>query len=138
MLKEKVWKVLDGKNVKERDPHVVGVRVDGKQKFIRFKDASYAETLRNMNLPATGIFVKMLRVPANIMRRAFTTLSPEFMISNFSRDIQSAIFNAAAEADIPGGIIEGDAIVADMIKQVPGTLKALVRADQPEALAKLF
>ena len=135
---EKVWKIIDGKNAREKDPHVVGVRVNGEQKFIRFRDASYAETLRNMNLPTTSFFVKMLRVPSNIMRRAFTTLSPEFMISNFSRDIQTAVFNAAAEADIGGGIIEGNGIVLDMIKQVPKTMSALIRAEQPEALAKMF
>ena len=135
---EKVWSIVDGKNVREKDPHVVGVRINGEQKFIRFRDSSYAETLRNMNIPATSLFVRALRVPTNIMRRAFTTLNPEFMLSNFSRDIQTAVFNAAAEADIEGGIIEGNGIVLDMIKQVPKTMSVLIRAEQPEALAKLF
>mgnify|MGYP001191009346 CR=1 FL=1 len=135
---DKVWRIVDGSKATSQDPHSVSVRVDGEQKFIRFKDASYAETLRNMNLPATSVFVRMLRAPSNWLRRSFTTLNPEFMISNFSRDIQSAIFNAAAEADIPGGIIEGDAIVADMIRKVPATLKALVKAETPEALSKFL
>jgi hypothetical protein len=135
---DKVWRIVDGSKATSQDPHSVSVRVDGEQKFIRFKDASYAETLRNMNLPATSVFVRMLRAPSNWLRRSFTTLNPEFMISNFSRDIQSAMFNAAAEADIPGGIIEGDGIVADMIRKVPATLKALVKAETPEALSKFL
>lgn len=135
---DKVWRIVDGSKATSQDPHSVSVRVDGKQKFIRFKDASYAETLRNMNLPATSVFVRMLRAPSNWLRRSFTTLNPEFMISNFSRDIQSAMFNAAAEADIPGGIIEGDGIVADMIRKVPSTLKALLKAESPEALSKIM
>jgi hypothetical protein len=133
-----VWQILSAENVNSKDPHIVSVRVDGEQKFIKFKDASYAETLRNMNLPQTSVFVRMLRAPSNWLRRSFTTLNPEFMISNFSRDIQAAIFNAAAEADIEGGIVEGNEIVADMIKKVPATLKALLKAESPEAIAKIF
>ena len=73
----KVWSVVDGSKATSQDPHSVGVRVDGEQKFIRFRDASYAETLRNMNLPATSVFVRMLRAPSNWLRRSFTTLNPE-------------------------------------------------------------
>ena len=135
---EDVWRILDAKNVNSKDPHIVSVRVNGEQKFIRFKDASYAETLRNMNLPQTSVFVRMMRAPANWLRRSFTTLNPEFMISNFSRDIQAAMFNAAAEADIPGGVIEGQGIVTEMIKNVPKTLKVLLRSESPEALKKFF
>ena len=133
-----VWQILDGSKVNAQDPHIVSVRVNGEQKFIRFKDASYAETLRNMNLPQTSVFVRLLRAPANWLRKSFTTLNPEFMISNFSRDIQAAMFNAAAEADIPGGIVEGQGIVADMLKMVPTTLRTLLRAESPEALKKMF
>ena len=66
-----------------------------------------------MNLPQTGFFVKMLRAPSNWLRRSFTTLNPEFIvISNFSRDIQAAMFNAAAEADIEGGILRARGLSA--------------------------
>ena len=133
-----VWRILDGKDVNSQDPHIVSVRVNGEQKYIRFKDASYAETLRNMNLPQTNFFIKMLRAPSNWLRRSFTTLNPEFMISNFSRDIQAAMFNAAAEADIEGGLIEGKGIVAEMLKLTPKTLKVLMRAESPRAMKTLF
>lgn len=133
-----VWTILDGKDVNSMDPHIVSVRVNGEQKFIRFKDASYAETLRNMNLPQTGIFVKMLRAPSNWLRRSFTTLNPEFMISNFSRDIQAAMFNAAAEADIEGGLLEGKGIISEMITLTPKTLKMLMRSESPQSMKRLF
>ena len=120
-----VWKIL---NVADRDnPNVIGVRVDGKQKYIWFADASYAETLRGMNLPQTNIVIKMLRAPANWLRRSFTTLNPEFVISNFSRDIQAAIFNAAAEAEIEGGAINGEGVIKDILKNVGPSLKSLLK-----------
>lgn len=120
-----VWEVLDEAN--SLDPHVVSVRVDGEQKFIRFKDASHAQTLRNMNLPETNLFLKILRAPSNWLRRSFTTLNPEFVVSNFARDIQTAVFNAAAEAEIEGGILNGEKVMGDIIKTVPKTLKSLLR-----------
>lgn len=120
-----VWEVLDEAN--SLDPHVVSVRVDGEQKFIRFKDASHAATLKNMNLPETNLFVRILRAPSNWLRRSFTTLNPEFVVSNFARDIQTAVFNAAAEAEIEGGIMNGEKVMSELIKTVPVALKALMR-----------
>ena len=45
-----------------------------------------------------------------------------FFISNFSRDIQAAVFNAAAEADIEGGMLNSQATITRMLKLVPKTL----------------
>ena len=120
-----IWQVMDEAN--SLDPHVVSVRVDGEQKFIRFKDASHAQTLKNMNLPETNLFLKILRAPSNWLRRSFTTLNPEFVVSNFARDIQTAVFNAAAEAEIEGGIMNGEKVMTKIIKTVPRALKSLLR-----------
>ena len=123
-----VWRVLNANQVQNSEsPNVVAVRVNGKQKFIYFKDPSYAETLRGMNLPQTNMFIRVLRKPAQWLRRAFTTLNPEFVISNFSRDIQSAIFNAASEAEIEGGMLNSEASVRRVMKLVPQTLRTLVK-----------
>lgn len=121
----KVWTIVD--TASYGDAHVVPVRINGEQKYIRFADSSYAETLKGMSVPRTGALVKLLRAPANWLRRSFTTLNPEFVISNFSRDIQSAIFNAMAEADIEGGALLGKSAVKDIIKMVGPSLKTLVK-----------
>ena len=124
----KVWRILNAKDVTDpNDSRVVAVRVDGKQKFIYFNDASYAETLRGMNLPQSNAFVRALRAPAQWLRASFTTLNPEFVISNFSRDIQSAIFNASAEAEIEGGMLNNRKTVARIFKLVPDSLKTLTK-----------
>ena len=120
-----VWSIVNRPN--DGDAHSVAVRIEGKQKYIRFKDASYAETVRGLNAPASSRFTKLLKAPSSWLRASFTTLNPEFMISNFSRDIQSAVFNAAAETEIEGGRLDGAEVVKDMIKVVPETLKALLK-----------
>jgi hypothetical protein len=106
------WSVIDNANA--LDPHVVPVRVDGEQKFIRFRDASYANALKNMNVPQTNQFIRLLRAPSTWLRAAFTTQNPEFILSNFSRDIQSAVFNAAAESEIEGGFLNGERAMRDL------------------------
>ena len=121
----KVWTVVE--TASYGDAHVVPVRINGEQKFIRFADSSYAESLKGMSVPRTSALVKMLRAPANWLRRSFTTLNPEFVISNFSRDIQSAVFNAMAEADIEGGALLGTDAVKDILKMVGPSLKTLVK-----------
>jgi hypothetical protein len=122
---DKVWKILDWAD--RSDPHVVGVRVDGQQKWIYFNDVSHAETLRGMNMPSTSFLPKILKSATGWLRASFTTLNPEFVISNFSRDIQSAIFNAAAEAEIEGGQLNGEGVIQQMMKDIPKNLKALIR-----------
>jgi len=120
-----VWSILDNANA--LDPHVVAVRIDGNQKFIRFKDASYASALKNMNMPQTNQFIRLLRAPSNWLRAAFTTQNPEFLLSNFSRDIQSAVFNAAAESEIEGGFLNGQRAMNDMFGKIGPSLKTLLR-----------
>ena len=124
-----VWQVLDKEadGYKSDDPNIVSVRVNGVQKAIRFKDASYAQALRSMNLPQRNYFVKLMGSVNSWLRAAFTSRNPEFILSNFSRDIQSAIFNASAEAEMEGGFLNGTGAMRRIFKMVGPTLKALIR-----------
>lgn len=126
---EDVWTILDKDKdgYKDLDPNIVSVRVNGVQKAIRFKDGSYAQSLRSMNLPQKNLFVKYMGTLNSWLRAAFTSRNPEFILSNFSRDIQSAIFNASAETDIEGGFLNGTGAMRRIFKMVSPSLKALIR-----------
>jgi hypothetical protein len=105
----------------------VGVRINGEQKFIVFTNPDYAKALKNMGVEKLDVFSKVMRSFSGFLRRSFTTANPEFIISNFARDIQSALFNAMAEADIPGGQIESKYIATKVIERVKETLPALLK-----------
>ena len=126
-----VWTILDKDkdNYREDDPNIVSVRVNGVQKAIRFKDASYAQSLRTMNLPQKNLFVKYMGTLNSWLRAAFTSRNPEFILSNFSRDIQSAVFNASSEAEIEGGFLNGTDAMARIFKMVSPSLRALIREE---------
>ena len=129
-----VWETLDKEDNKYRDddPNIVSVRVNGVQKAIRFRDASYAESLRTMNLPNTNRFIKFLGTLNSWLRAAFTSRNPEFILSNFSRDIQSAIFNASAESEIEGGFLNGTGAMKRIFKMVGPSLILKYYADFKE------
>ena len=128
---DKVWRVLDKETDKynDSDPNIASVRVKGVQKAVWFKDASYAQSLRDMNLTNTSRFIKFLGSLNSWLRAAFTSRNPEFILSNFSRDIQAAIFNASAESEIEGGFLNGTGAMRRIFKMVGPSLKALVREE---------
>jgi hypothetical protein len=121
----KVWKISN--EVPFDAQSAVGVRVDGEQKFIVFTNPDHAKALKNMGVEKLDLFSKIMRSFSGFLRRSFTTANPEFIISNFARDIQSALFNAMAEADIPGGQIQSKYIATKIIERVKQTLPALLK-----------
>ena len=128
---KEVWSVFDPEKKGEKrsigNLDVVGVRVDGKQMAIQFADPSHAASLRDMGVQKTNTFLKLLRGLSGWLRRSYTTLRPEFAINNFVRDAGSAVFNAAAEAEIEGGMLNGQSVIKDMMKMVPSSLSAFVK-----------
>jgi len=121
----KVWKISN--EVPFDAQSAVGVRVNGEQKFIVFTNADHAKALKNMGVEKLDLVSKIMRSFSGFLRRSFTTANPEFIISNFARDIQSALFNAMAEADIPGGQIQSKYIATKIIERVKQTLPALLK-----------
>lgn len=126
-----VWSVFDPEKKGEKrsigNLDVVGVRVDGKQMAMQFADPSHAQSLRDMGVSKTNTFLKVMRGLSGWLRRSYTTLRPEFAINNFVRDIGSAVFNASAETEIEGGVLNGQKVVKDMMKMVPSSLSAFLK-----------
>jgi hypothetical protein len=124
-----VWTVI-GPGQKVDPDRSVGVKINGQEHFIQFAHPDHVKSLKEMGVEDIGLFGRMLRKGNNWLRRSFTTLNPEFVLTNFSRDIQSAVLNAIAETDMPGGQISGRSdMVQKMVKRVPQTLKALMQEE---------
>lgn len=109
------------------DKSVVPVRINGKKKYLKFTNAHYADSLNGMTVEKTNTFIKILRAPSNWLRRSFTTLDPEFVVSNFARDIQSAIFNATADAELDGNGMNGAEVRGRIMRSVFPLMKSLLR-----------
>tara|TARA_R110001592_G_scaffold123076_2_gene330525 strand:- start:11385 stop:17939 length:6555 start_codon:yes stop_codon:yes gene_type:complete len=87
------------------DPGMVRVMVNGVENFIDFVgDPSIGTILKTgMGVDAEQVssIVKTSKKLLNFMRKVYTTLSPEFVVSNYLRDIQTGVLNAIADKDIP-------------------------------------
>jgi len=124
-----VWTVL-GPGQKPDPTRSVGVKINGEEHFIQFENSDHVKSLKEMGVEDIGMLGRFFRGANNWLRRSFTTINPEFVLTNFSRDIQSAVLNAVAETDIPGGQISGRSdMVQKMVKRVPQTLKALMQEE---------
>ena len=111
--------------------NMVPIRVNGEQHFIHFKKTDYADALNGMTGEKLNAVAKMMSGPMSLMRNAFTQYNPSFFIGNYFRDIHGAMYNALAEVEREGGIMNGYGIdskkfTKDVIKGSFTSLKALL------------
>ena len=110
----KVWNVVGPKNpmkVRGRtlsaaelkaSPNAVPIRINGEQHFIYFKDPSYAMALNGMTIEKLNKINASMAKYIGFLRNSYTVWNPAFFISNFARDFEMAIANAAAEIEREG------------------------------------
>jgi transcriptional regulator with XRE-family HTH domain len=141
-----VWKVIDpavdkeykkkatSKGIKDvaktlsdyiTDNRNFAVRVDGQYKFVQFADPNMAEALRGANVVKADFIVKTLGKINRWLSSFITTYDPEFVLRNFSRDIQTAVINTMAEQEIEGGLLKGKNLTAKIVKSTPESIKAI-------------
>ena len=85
--------------------HTVPLRINGKQHFIYFKDVGYANALNGLTEEEAGSAVKNMGKYISLLREFATVYNPAFFVSNYMRDIGSAVYNAMAEVERDGGIM---------------------------------
>jgi len=143
---EDVWKVIDpavNKEYKKKatkkgikdvaktisdyitDSRNFAVRIDGEYKFVQFADPKMAEALRGANVVKADFLVKTLGKFNSLLSSFITTYDPEFVLRNFSRDIQTAVINTMAEQEIEGGLLKGKDVTTKIVKSVPESIKAI-------------
>lgn len=86
---------------------LIGVKVDGQQYFMDIKDDRLRRSLLNADQQSQNKIVNALGNVNRFLSFMNTTLNPEFVIGNFSRDIQTAIASIITENNITGGMLEG-------------------------------
>jgi len=74
--------------------NVAEVKVDGKVKYITIHDEALAKAFKNLGAEKG---IKVLQTINAYLRAMNTTLNPEFLITNFERDLQTALINISGE-----------------------------------------
>jgi hypothetical protein len=119
----------NGKQVKVKDnprssKEYVGLKVNGEQKYLKFANKELGRVLNAANIEKTDLITKTLGRLNRYLSTTLTTLNPEFVISNFARDIQTAVFNVMAEADINKSL-KGQNIAKQVVKDTGKSIKAI-------------
>ena len=103
-------------NYKQRDD-VFGVMVDGEELLINIKDPVLAAQLKGMSSTQIGAITRFFGQINRYLAMINTALNPEFVITNFERDFQTAMVNLGGEQSV--------AIAAKVAKSIPGAVRGI-------------
>jgi hypothetical protein len=87
---------------------------DGKMYLINIKDPALAQSMKNLGVQKS---YKILNDVNNYLRAINTTLNPEFLLTNFSRDIQTAAINIGTE--------QSARMARNVVKDVPAAIRGI-------------
>jgi hypothetical protein len=116
-------------NVEGNDDYV-GLKIDGKRYYIEFENKGLARSINAANAQKANLLTKAVGVVNRYLSATMTTLNPEFVISNFARDIQTALYNQMSESDIAFNSLKGKQFVKKTVKSIPISMKEIYRNEQ--------
>ena len=97
---------------------LLGVKVDGEQYFVDFKNPDLRKAVLNLDAQSVGFLVEKLNGITRFMSYVNTSLNPEFVMGNFPRDVQTAIYNIIGEQSMVGGkAVNAKGIVGKVLKR---------------------
>jgi len=109
--------------------NVFAVRREGKLHLITINDKALARGLKNLGTEKAN---KYLMKANNYLRAIVTTWNPEFLITNFSRDIQTALIHVAGEHK---------GVAATVLKNTPKAMRGVwknVRGKEANYWAEMY
>lgn len=113
----------------------LAVKRDGQEYFIKIKDPRLMVAMKNLGPETMSGLVRGLGTVTRFLSAVNTSYNPEFMISNMSRDIQTALYNALAEQEIVKGKVKGQELAVDMLKGVPKSIRAIWASSRGKILS---
>lgn len=100
-------------------------KVDGKTHYIKIEDQRLMNAMRNIGPDNSNLLIRSLAAVTRVMSSLNTSYNPEFVISNFSRDIQTALLNLTSEQSSEDGKARGKKIAAKTLKDVATSIRAI-------------
>lgn len=97
----------------------------GQVYFIKLKDERLMKAMKNLGPESNNGLIRTLSSVTRVMSSLNTSYSPEFVITNFARDIQTALLNLQAEQSLEDGKAAGARIAAKTAKDVPRAMRAI-------------
>lgn len=100
------------------EPDAVVAKVNGEEFRINIRDPRLLESIKNMGAAKVGAVLRTLGAANRFLSMMRTTLSPEFVLSNFARDIQTAGINLT-------GLLDAKTAAKAITTDMPHALRAM-------------
>ena len=109
------------------DQDLIGVKLDGKQVYVELTDKRLRDAIVGMDGGTADNLIQKFGVVNRFLSMVNTSLNPEFVIGNFSRDVQTAIFNILGEQNMSMGKAKDQRLVAKVLKDVVPSMGAFFK-----------
>jgi hypothetical protein len=107
--------------------NVMTVTENGKQVVIYMHDEGLGRAMKNMGAESSNKIIRAFGTLNRFFSSVITRYSPEFVYSNFLRDIQEAMINISSEDSIK--------LAAETAARVPLTMRAMFRQERGKAIS---
>ncbi|WP_075882084.1 LPD38 domain-containing protein [Vreelandella massiliensis] len=124
---EKRWEVRERPVQMGRDDRYFKTKRAGRTFYIKVKDQRLLNAMRNVGPESNGWLTRTAGAATRVMSSLVTSLNPEFLVTNFERDIQTALLNIGAEQTRDDGKIKGQRILWDTARDVRPAMRAAWR-----------
>ncbi|EAW9081382.1 hypothetical protein I6R01_003833 [Salmonella enterica subsp. enterica serovar Cerro] len=98
---------------------------DGKTYYIKLHDERLMRAMKNMGPETSNIVIQTLGRVNRFLSAINTSLNPEFLVTNFIRDMQTTIMNLKAEQGRDDGKLNGRDIAIKTVKESSKAMKAV-------------
>jgi hypothetical protein len=111
-----------------QDGEFMGVKIGGEQYYVRINgDERLRKALVNLDADSSNFLVTNLGRLNRFLSFVNTSLNPEFVIGNFARDVQTAVYNIIAEQTMQDGRVEGKKIVRRVLKDTMPSIRTFYK-----------
>ncbi|EEP1514208.1 hypothetical protein HAZ28_004761 [Salmonella enterica] len=110
-------------------------RKDGKTYYIKLHDERLMRAMKNMGPETGNVVIQTLARVNRFMSAMNTSLNPEFLVTNFIRDMQTAVMNLKAEQGRDDGKLDGKAIALNTVKDSGIAMKAVYASLRNKSLS---
>lgn len=110
-------------------------RKDGKTYYIKLHDERLMRAMKNMGPETGNVVIQTLARVNRFLSSVNTTFNPEFLVSNFVRDIQTAVMNLKAEQGRDDGKLNGRDIAMKTVRDSGIAMKAVYASLRNKSLS---
>lgn len=123
----KKWEVRDRPVQMARDDRYFKTKRAGRTYYVKVKDQRLLNAMRNVGPESNYWITRVAGSASRIMSSLMTSYNPEFLVTNFERDVQTALLNVGAEQTRDDGKIKGKRILRDTARDVRPAMRAAWR-----------